>query len=656
MDANLSNLSISELKKIKKENQKKLKKEYEELKKKQKLIEDIMKIQKTREKINKSQPKQPKQPKIKTLDEYFQECIKNKKIPPDTPHYFRKALERAIREHEQGIEKEKSSLKEFANKYIIKPKKHYEYPLDFFRDISSYLKEFLRNHRNIKIRYNLVCTMERIDSNDGQKSLIISAQAYFNSRVFISLESTDEKRLLSLAIREMIEKMEVYTESGSGWYLKEILYLEIHTIDYKPMKGGEYIPLPDWIMRKKAIVSLRNTDNKCFIWAVLRYLHPREKNDCRLGDLKQYENDINQKGLIFPLKIKDISKFQELNPNIPGINVFSVNENKKFYPLRMANKDTEKTIDLFYYEEDGKSHYSLIKNFSRLFRSQITTKTSEIYICKRCFTHFTKKELLEKHKQYCSSKDLSVVKMPPRNTFLQFQNYNKQFPLPFVRYADFECFTKPISNCSPNPNDSYTFNYQKHEPSGFCFYIKSIIPDKKFKPIIYTKKNPDDNIPLIFVQKLEKVTNKIYEDFYLRSKSLNITQKQYKEYLRTTVCNICKGDIPKGDKVCDHCHFTGEYRGAAHRNCNLQCRKPLVIPVIFHNLQGYDAHLFIKQLTKIKGDFTCIPSTEEKYISFSKKIKVDEYQKRKSSKTITLNLNYDLLIHLSFFKPVLPIS
>lgn len=132
-----------------------------------------------------------------------------------------------------------------------------------------------------------------------------------------------------------------------------------------------------------------------------------------MNDLKQYEKDINIKGLSFPLRIKDISKFEELNPSIPGINVFSVNENKKFYPLRMANKDTEKTIDLFYYEEDGKSHYSLIKNFSRLFRSQITTRTNEsINICKRCFTHFTKKELFEKHKQYCSSKDLSVVKMP----------------------------------------------------------------------------------------------------------------------------------------------------------------------------------------------------------------------------------------------------
>ena len=118
MAADLNNLSISELKKIKKDNQQKLKKEYEELKKKQKLIEDIIKIQKTREKINKNQkPKsQPKsqpqfKPKnIKTFEDYFQECIKNKTIPPDTPPYLRKALERAIREYEQGIEKENHLL------------------------------------------------------------------------------------------------------------------------------------------------------------------------------------------------------------------------------------------------------------------------------------------------------------------------------------------------------------------------------------------------------------------------------------------------------------------------------------------------------------------------------------------------------------------
>ena len=58
-------------------------------------------------------------------------------------------------------------------------------------------------------------------------------------------------------------------------------------------------------------------------------------------------------------------------------------------------------------------------------------------------------------------------------------------------------------------------------------------------------------------------------------------------------------------KVRDHCHFTGEYRGAGHNSSKLQCRKPLILPVIFHNLQGYDSRLFIKQLAKVKGSLSC---------------------------------------------------
>ena len=585
----------------------------------------------------------------KTFEDYFQECIKNKTIPRDTPPYLRKALERAIREYEQGIEKEKSSLEYFANKYVIKGEPGIE-PFEYFKSKSSYLKEFLRNHRQIKVRFILVCLMEKI-TIDKQKIFKSQDSAYFQSDNYINIESTDVKKLLAKVISRIFDGIATYQEMGSGWYFKEVIRLEIHTVDYKPMKeGSSYIPLPDWIMRKKAIVSIRNTDNKCFLWSVLRYLYPREKNDCRLSDIRKHENKLNTKGIKFPVKIKDISKFESLNPDLPGINVFSVNDNKKFYPLKMANKDPEKTIDLFYFEKEGKCHYSLIKNFSRLFRSQITTRTNEpIHICKRCFTHFTKKELLSKHIKYCSSNETVAVKMPPRQTFLKFENFNKQFPIPFVIYADFECFTKPMSNCSPNPEDSYSYNYQKHEPSGFCFYIKGINPDIKFKPIIYTKKNPDDDISFIFVNKLEKVANKIYEDFYMRAKSIEITLKQYKEYNKSDICHICKKELLPEDKVCDHCHFTGEYRGPAHRKCNLQCRKPMIIPVIFHNLQGYDAHLFIKQLSKIKGDFTCIPSTEEKYISFSKKVKVDEYQ-NKDGKTVSLNFELRFIDSFKFLQ------
>jgi len=45
-------------------------------------------------------------------------------------------------------------------------------------------------------------------------------------------------------------------KNGSGWYFKEVLNLEIHTVGYKPMKGSSYIPLPDFIVKKKAIVNI----------------------------------------------------------------------------------------------------------------------------------------------------------------------------------------------------------------------------------------------------------------------------------------------------------------------------------------------------------------------------------------------------------------
>ena len=116
MATDLTNLSISELKKIKKNIKKEIKADY-----KKKLIDDINKLQKVRDKI-KFKPKSKTKPKakFKTFEEYFQDCIKNKTIPPDTPSYLRKALERALKEYDQGIEKEKSSLEGFANKYVVK--------------------------------------------------------------------------------------------------------------------------------------------------------------------------------------------------------------------------------------------------------------------------------------------------------------------------------------------------------------------------------------------------------------------------------------------------------------------------------------------------------------------------------------------------------
>ena len=66
-------------------------------------------------------------------------------------------------------------------------------------------------------------------------------------------------------------------------------------------------------------------------------------------------------------------------------------------------------------------------------------------------------------------------------------------------------------------------------------------------------------------------------------------------------------------KVRDHYHYAGKYRGAAHSKCNLRYRIPKEIPVVFHNGSTYDYHFIIKQLAKeFKGNFDCLGENTEK--------------------------------------------
>ena len=105
-----------------------------------------------------------------------------------------------------------------------------------------------------------------------------------------------------------------------------------------------------------------------------------------------------------------------------------------------------------------------------------------------------------------------------------------------------------------------------------------------------------------------------------------LTKKQWKKYKRSTKCHICyKPFTLKDPKVRDHCHYTDLYRGPAHSLCNLRYKIPSYIPVVFHNLSGYDAHLFIRELGGHASDMEVITKNKEDYISFSIKVPVDSY-------------------------------
>ena len=507
-------MSLDQMRKLVKKEEKALKKEYSELAERKKLIKRFQKIQKARQKVRQgiNIKKKPKKKKKKTFQEYFDECIKNRNIPEDTPPYLKKALQKALKQYKEKIVETKTAIDEFAKQYVIEGDPNLT-PDQFFEKNKNLIELFFKKNKNIKANFVLVCDMQQPLFDKHGLTGYKEDEAYFRTEKKRVLKSTNVEKLVKDNFKKINLDIEKYQNNGSGWYFKNIKELQINVVEYSPQKGSSYIDLPVWIKNKKAIINPKNKDDKCFIWCVLRYLHMKPRDNEIISDLKKYENELVTNGLTFPMDIKNIRKFEKLNPNIPSITVFSV-EGKTIYPLKLSEKNCQKSIDLFLFEEDGKSHYSLIKNLSRLIRTQMTKSKviGGVYICKRCLCHFAVKNSFEKHEKYCSGNKMVAVKMPKKGESLYFKNFHKKYPVPFVIYADFECFTKPVLNCKPDPSKSYNIEYQKHEPSGFCFYLKGITD--WFKTESFTKEKEDDNVAAIFVNKIVGYTQSIYTEYY----------------------------------------------------------------------------------------------------------------------------------------------
>ena len=94
------------------------------------------------------------------------------------------------------------------------------------------------------------------------------------------------------------------------------------------------------------------------------------------------------------------------------------------------------------------------------------------YFCLRCLNPFWCQKALDNYKEYCNDYEAVKIELPKKGTMLEFKNYHRLEKVPFLVYADFESFIKPLDTCGLNPEGSYTKQYQKNEPSSFCYYIK----------------------------------------------------------------------------------------------------------------------------------------------------------------------------------------
>ena len=511
--------------------------------------------------------------------------------------------------------------------------------------IEHYLNKELGELKGFKYIETLKITFEK---QLGNKTTIKTA--YFNSMTTTIINKNEINKALQTSRQELMKAIGQWISEGSGWTIQSVDGHYINLTKYKPLNGSSYIELPTELRNPaKGLINLKNKDNECFRWCHIRHLNPQEKYPQRIKKSdKEYIDKLDYSGIEFPLTIKQINKIEKKN-NI-RINVFSYEE-KQPYPIYVSKEKFEDHIELLLITKDENKHYVLIKDFNKFLYQQTKHKERK-HFCMHCLQCFSSERVLNSHKDNCIQVNgIQAVNMPDKdNNILKFSNFHKQQQVPFVIYADFEAITEKIHGCRQNNDSSYTEAYQKHTDCGYGYKVVCCYDDKYTKPTqIYRGPKAIYKFMEKMLEEVKYCKNVMKKEF---NKPLRMTKDNEDKFQKAEECHICNKQYTEKDiRVRDHCHITGKYRGSAHQECNLKLRlspEDIKIPVIFHNLRGYDSHFIMQQIGEItkkhtyknkKGQETqmninVIPNNMEKYMAFmlgNHLIFIDSFQFMSSS-------------------------
>ena len=441
---------------------------------------------------------------------------------------------------------------------------------------------------------------------------------------FMIGDNTNEiiKSLFELFLQRFEENLQEKMR-GSDFEFDGINFFNYNFNKTSIYRGGSYIDSQKWIKDKKSTINPKNNELKCFQYAATLALnfdniniHPE-----KISKIRPFIDQYNWKDIDFPATSKDWKKF-ELNNKV-ALNILFVLHNTKKIQLAYRSKYNlthNKQIILLMITDGEKWHYLVVKNLSGLLRG-ITCNHNADFYCLNCFCSYSTKNKVEKYKKICENHDYCHVEMPTKdNNIIKYNHGEKSIKIPFTLYADLECLFEKMSTCQNDPNKSSITKINKHTPSGYSIFTNCSFDKSKNKISYY---RGDDYMKKFCKDLREHSTRTIN---YEKKNMISLIPEEKIHHNKQKVCYICKKEFDnnnkKQQKVRDHYHYTGKYRGAAHNICNLRYKIPKEIPVVFHNGSTYDYHFIIKELVKeFEGNFECLGENTEKYITFSVPIK-----------------------------------
>ena len=558
--------------------------------------------------FNKSEKDKPKEDKSEK-DKPKEDKSKEKDKPTFTQRA--KAIRGYTRSYEIGLINSEDPLIQLQNTRLV---------------IENNLLKILTEMKGLKFNEVLKITFKKQVGDEP-----IEKTAYFNGKVQLMTNEIEIVESLQITQEQIVNKIQQWISEGSGWTIQSVDSHFINVVEYRPLKGSSYIPLPKKLQNSaKGLINLKNEDNECFRWCHIRHLNPQDKNPQMIKKTdKQYIEKLDYTDIEFPVTVKQYKRIEKQN-NI-NVNVFGY-ELKQPYPIYVSKEKYQDHMELLLITKDENRHYVLMKDFNKFMYNQTKHKERK-HFCMHCLQGFSREDVLTEHIPNCIAiNGEQAIKMPKEGDEVHFRNFQKQQAAPFVIYADFEAILEKVDSCQPSDKKSYTEAHQKHTDCGYGYKVVCCYDDEYSKPVqIYRGENAVYKLMENMLEEVDWCKSIMEEQF---DKPLVMTEEDEVDFRKATKCHICDRQYQDKDiRVRDHCHITGEFRGSAHQDCNLKLQinpNNIKIPVFFHNLRGYDSHFIMQQIGEIAKKHTytnareeechmninCIPNNMEKYMAF----------------------------------------
>jgi hypothetical protein len=341
----------------------------------------------------------------------------------------------------------------------------------FMIDLADMLPEYFENNEEMKKYIKNKCYVAlRVKTNfcrEGDEK-DEHVDEYFaphhHKRKFLAQNLEDLQRIMKEHIPMIEGEIAEYVRNGSGYIVSGIKSVKLEVTPYKPgiRKARGHIELYPWLKARKAVVNIRNGDDKCF-WKCLYRAFNKDKwgHNSRDVPKKKLEAFMEQRGFderIFEkgYTIQALAAFEEkykISINVYDIGVNGPEETKPYYcSIYDVSSEVEKVNLGIIRNEKGDVHFVIVTKLGTIFTRVNDKNAGHIKMCHTCgLICKTSERLLQHYKEDHKDETMKkqILLLPNQeDAWIRFnmenaQDFSKTLRYFFVCYADFECSNIP---------------------------------------------------------------------------------------------------------------------------------------------------------------------------------------------------------------------